>query len=454
LRYLPHTPGEIDAMLAAIDVPSIDTLFDAIPREARLGRALAIEPSLDEARLMDHMDALAQKSSAARALSFAGAGIYEHHVPPAVDQLLLRGEFYTAYTPYQAEVAQGTLQAIFEFQTIVSELFGMPVANASMYDGASAAAEAVLMARRLTKRSRVLVSAGVHPEYTETIRTYVRGLPGGAEQIETLAMAADGGADLAAAERALAQRDKGDVACVLVGYPNFFGCVQDLRALADKAHAHGALLVTATAEPYAMALLEPPGKLGADIAVGEGQALGLPPQNGGPGCGLFACQGAREFLQNIPGRLCGETVDKNGQRGYVLTLSTREQHIRRDRATSNICTNHALCALAITIRACLLGKQGFIEVAKQCLAKSEYLKGALVRSGSWELPYATPTFNEFVARRKSGPVAPLLAKLASEGIIAGVDLSRFDRARDRELLICATERHSRADLDRLVAALG
>ncbi len=450
MRYLPHTPGEIDAMLASIGAPSLDALFDSIPADVRLGRALAIEPSLDEARLMDHMDGLAQKSSAARALSFAGAGIYDHHVPPAVDQLLLRGEFYTAYTPYQAEVAQGTLQAIFEFQTIVSELFGMPIANASMYDGASAAAEAVLMARRLTKRSRVLVSAGVHPEYAETIRTYVRGLPGGAEQIETLAMAKDGGADLAALDAALA---KDDVACVVIGYPNFFGCVQDVKAIADRAHAHGALLVTATAEPYAMALLEPPGKLGADIAVGEGQPLGLPPQNGGPGCGLFACQGAREFLQSIPGRLCGETVDKNGQRGYVLTLSTREQHIRRDRATSNICTNHALCALAITIRACLLGKQGFVEVAKQCLAKSEYLKSALVRSGAWELPYAAPTFNEFVARRKSGPVAPLVAKLAHDGIIAGVDLSRFDRARDRDLLVCATERHSRADLDRLVAAL-
>jgi glycine dehydrogenase subunit 1 len=451
VRYLPHTSGEIDAMLASIGVSSIDALFDVIPSDARLARPLAIEPSLDESRLMDHLDALATKNSAARALSFIGGGIYDHHVPPAVDQLLLRSEFYTAYTPYQAEVAQGTLQAIFEFQTVVSELYGMPVANASMYDGASAAAEAVLMARRLTKRTHALVSAGVHPEYAETIRTYVRGLPQGADAIETLPLGKDGGIDLAALDRALAKSE--DVACVVVGYPNFYGCVQDVKAIADRAHAHGALLITANAEPYAMALLEPPGNQGADIAVGEGQALGLPPQAGGPGCGLFACRDAREFMQNIPGRLCGETVDKNGQRGYVLTLSTREQHIRRDRATSNICTNHALCALAITIRACLLGKRGFVEVANQCLAKSEYLKGALVASGAWELPYSAPTFNEFVVRSKRGPVAPLVARAAKDGILAGIDLSRFDRARDRDLLVTVTERHARADLDRLVAAL-
>jgi glycine dehydrogenase subunit 1 len=451
VRYLPHTPGEIDAMLAAIGVPSIDTLFEVIPSDVRLGRPLAIEPSLDESRLMDHLDALAHKNTAARAISFVGGGIYDHHVPPAVDQLLLRSEFYTAYTPYQAEVAQGTLQAIFEFQTIVSELYGLPVANASMYDGASAAAEAVLMARRLTKRTHALVSAGVHPEYAETIRTYVRGLPRGADAIETVPLAKDGGVDLAALEQALKKSE--DVACIVLGYPNFYGCVQDVKAVAALAHAHGALLITANAEPYAMALLEPPGAQGADIAVGEGQALGLSPQAGGPGCGLFACRDAREFMQNIPGRLCGETVDKNGQRGYVLTLSTREQHIRRDRATSNICTNHALCALAITIRACLLGKRGFVEVAEQCLAKSEYLKAALVATGAWEVPYSTPTFNEFVVRHKRGAVAPLVAAAAKNGILAGIDLSRFDRTHDRDLLVCVTERHARADLDRLVAAL-
>jgi glycine dehydrogenase subunit 1 len=447
MRYLPHTPEEVTEMLAAIGVPSIDALFDPIPKDVQLKRPLAIDPGLDEARLMAEVEGLAYENTATRALSFLGAGLYDHHVPPAVDQLLLRGEFYTAYTPYQAEVAQGTLQAIFEFQTIVCELFSMPVANASMYDGASAAAEAVLMARRLTKRTHVLVSTGVHPEYTETIKTYVRGLPGGSAQIEDLPLGAHGGVDLTALKAKLRE----EVACVVVGYPNFYGCLDDLKAIADLAHEAGALLVTATAEPYALALAEAPGKLGADIAVGEGQPIALPPQNGGPGVGLFACKGGRDFMQNIPGRLCGETVDKNGKRGYVLTLSTREQHIRRDRATSNICTNHSLCALALTIRMCLLGKQGFVEAAKHCLAKSEYLKAGL--SKSWELPYSAPTFNEFMVRSKKGPVKPLVDKLAGEGVLAGVPLARFDAARDRDLLIAVTERHSKADLDMLIRSL-
>jgi glycine dehydrogenase subunit 1 len=437
-------------MLVAIGVRSIDDLFDVIPKDVRLERPLAITSAMDEARLMAHLSDLAAKNTGAGLLSFLGGGTYDHHVPPAVDQLLLRGEFYTAYTPYQAEVAQGTLQAIFEFQTIVADIFGMPVANASMYDGASAAAEAVLMARRLTKRSHVLVSEGVHPEYLATVRTYVQGLPGGSAQIETVPLASDGGADPVALRGLLA---KGDTACIVVGYPNFFGGVNDVRTLADLAHAHDTLLVTATAEPYALALIEPPGELGADIAIGEGQPLGLPAQYGGPGCGLFACKDTREFLAQLPGRLCGETVDKNGIRGYVLTLATREQHIRRERATSNICTNHALCALAITIRTCLLGRKGFVDVAEQCLAKAEYLKHRMVASGVWELPYPIPTFNEFVVRSRRGSVKPLVEKLAADGILAGIELSRWIPVRDRDLLVCVTERHSRGDLDRLVTAL-
>jgi glycine dehydrogenase subunit 1 len=450
MRYLPHTPEEIQEMLGAIGVSSIDDLFESIPEAAQLERPLAIASAMDEASLMAHLSDLATRNTGASFLSFLGGGIYDHHVPPAVDQLLLRGEFYTAYTPYQAEVAQGTLQAIFEFQTIVTTIFGLPVANASMYDGASAAAEAVLMAQRLTKRSHVLVSEGVHPEYLETIRTYVQGLPGGSAQIETVPLASNGGADPVALRGLLS---KGDTACVVVGYPNFFGCVNDVRMLAHLAHDCGALLVTATAEPYALALIEPPGALGADIAVGEGQPLGLPAQYGGPGCGLFACKDTREFLAQLPGRLCGETVDKNGVRGYVLTLATREQHIRRERATSNICTNHALCALAITIRTCLLGRKGFIRVAEQCLAKTEYLKQRMVASGAWELPYSIATFNEFVARSRRGPVKPLVERLLAERILAGVELSRWSPARDRDLLVCVTERHSRSDLERLAIAL-
>jgi glycine dehydrogenase subunit 1 len=450
MRYLPHTPDDIATMLEAIGAPSIDTLFEPIPAEVRLGRPLAIPSAMDEASVMAHMGDLAGKNPASAMLSFLGAGIYDHHIPPAVDQLLLRSELYTAYTPYQAEVAQGTLQAIFEYQTVVSEILGLPLANASMYDGASATAEAVLMSRRLTKRSRALLCAGLHPEYAETVRTYVRGLPGGASLIETLAIGSDGAIDLADVDARL----KGEpVACVVIGYPNFLGAVGDLRALVEKAHAAGALVVTATMDPYALALLESPGAAGADIAVAEGQALGVPPQNGGPGCGMFACRDGRDYYQQIPGRLCGETVDKRGERGYVLTLSTREQHIRRERATSNICTNHALIALAITIRTSLLGKQGFVAVAEQCLSKAEYAKKALAATRAWELPYSAPTFAEFVARRKAGPVAPALEQAAKQGVLAGVDLGRFDPKWSRDLLVSVTERHSKADIDRLVAVL-
>ncbi len=448
MRYLPHTPEQIESMLKRIGVPSIDALFAPIPESVRMKEPLGIGPGLDEQRLMAHLESLADRNTGTRALSFLGGGMYDHHIPPLVDQLLLRGEFYTAYTPYQAEVAQGTLQAIFEFQTIVSELFGLPVANASMYDASSAAAEAILMARRLTKKHRILVSAGLHPEDLEVMHAYLQGLPGGLEAIDVVPLAADGTtAPIVIGE---------DVAAVVVGYPNFYGVVEDVKKLADSAHAKGALLVTVTHEAYALAVIESPGALGVDIAVGEGQSVALPPQGGGPGVGLFACRDARDYLQQIPGRLCGETVDKHGERGYVLTLSTREQHIRRDRATSNICTNHSLCALAMAIRMSLLGKVGFVQVAEQCLAKAEHLKQALVATGKWELPYSGLTFNEFVIRSKSSAVAPLLKKLEGDGIIAGVPLSRFaaTKSADRDVLVAVTEKHSRADLDRLVSALG
>ncbi len=448
MRYLPHTATEVASMLKTIGVPTIDALFDAIPKSVRLGRPLELPNGIDEITLMRELDDLAQRNRASSMLSFLGGGIYDHHIPPAADQLLLRGEFYTAYTPYQAEVAQGTLQAVFEYQTIVAELFGMPAANASMYDGATAAVEAVLMARRLTKRNGVAVSAGVHPETIATLKTYVRSLPGGVEAIETAPLGHDGCLD-----SAWSPKNWSDIACVVVGYPNVFGCIGDLTPIVRAAHEHGALVVTVCADPYAMALLKPPGELDVDIAVGEGQPLGVSMQYGGPGCGLFACRDSRAFLQNIPGRIVGETVDADGQRGYVLTLSTREQHIRRERATSNICTNHSLCALAIAIRMSMLGKRGFVEVAEQCLAKTEYLKRELVKTGAWELPYSAPTFNEFVIKSKRGPVAPTLKNLENEGILAGIPLSRWFPNRDRELLIAVTERHTRADLDKLVAQL-
>src|SRR6478752_4431211 len=393
MRYLPHTPEDITAMLGAIGKPSIDELFQSIPEAARFNGTLALEPSLGEAALMRHMKELARKNSGAELLSFLGAGMYAHHIPPAVDQLLLRSEFYTSYTPYQPEVAQGTLQAIWEYQTIVSELYGLPLSNASLYDGASATAEAALMACRLTKRGKVLLSGCVHPDYRRTTVTYLAGR----SDMSTLELGigADGAADLAQVTAAL----DGDVAALVVGYPGFYGALPDLAALAKLCHDKGALLVAAISEPYALSVAEAPGALGADIAVGEGQPLACPPQFGGPGVGLFACRDDRQYLQQLPGRICGETVDHDGERGFVLTLSTREQHIRRERATSNICTNQGLLALSLAIRSSLLGKAGFVETGKQCLAKARYLRSQILELPGYRSAFApAPFFNEFAVQ--------------------------------------------------------
>jgi glycine dehydrogenase subunit 1 len=447
MRYLPHTPEDITAMLEAIGKPSLDDLFHSIPEAARFSGALALEPALGEAALMRHLKELSQKNVGAPLLSFLGAGMYAHHIPPAVDQLLLRSEFYTSYTPYQPEVAQGTLQAIWEFQTIVSEIYGLPLSNASLYDGASAAAEAALMACRLTRRGKIVLCHSVHPDYRAVTATYLAGR----DDMSCLEVpfGEDGAPDLAAITRAI----DGDTAGVIVGYPSFVGPLSDLRALATLAHGHGALLVTATSEPYALALSESPGALGADIAVGEGQALACPPQFGGPGVGLFACRDERQFLQQMPGRICGETLDANGERGFVLTLSTREQHIRRERATSNICTNQGLLALSLAIRMSILGKSGFIETARQCLAKAHYLHDRLIALPGYSNGFrAAPFFNEFALRVERGSAAELCQRLEAQGLIAGFDLGRVDPKLSDRLLIAVTEQHRREDLDRLISA--
>jgi glycine dehydrogenase subunit 1 len=433
-------------MLARIGAPSLDALFDTIPADRRYPGPLPIEPSLDEASLMRHLGELAAKNRGAEMLSFLGAGAYAHHIPPAVDQLLLRSEFYTAYTPYQPELSQGTLQAIFEFQTLVCELFGMEVANASMYDGASAAAEAALMAGRITRRSRVLASAGLHPHVIETIRGYLVGLGESAELV-VVPLDETGRTSAEALERELDER----TAAVLLGYPNFYGVVEDLRAAKASAETKGALLVSVTLEPYALSLIEAPGAMGADIAVGEGQGLAVPPQYGGPGVGLFACKS--EHLRQIPGRLCGETVDQEGKRGFVLTLSTREQHIRRERATSNICTNHGLIALSMVMRAAMLGRRGFEEAGRRCLASAEYLKARLGALPGVSIPAYGPTFNEFVVRFDGETAASVLARLEDRGILGGLDLGRFDGARAHEVLVAVTELHRKEDLERLVEAI-
>jgi glycine dehydrogenase subunit 1 len=447
MRYVPHTPEEIAEMLRVIGKGSIDELFETIPPEARLTRPLAVPPALDEPALMRHLRALSERNSGTRMLSFLGGGIYDHHIPPAVDQLLLRSEFYTSYTPYQPEVSQGTLQAIWEFQTIVSELFGLPLANASLYDGASATAEAALMACRLTKRGKVLVSGCVHPDARSTTKTYLSGRSD--QTYLELSIGPNGGAHPGAVERALDDQ----TAALVVGYPSFFGGLCDLRPLAEMAHRRGALLVAEVSDPYALAIAEAPGALGADIAVGEGQPLACPPQLGGPGVGLFACHGDRNYLQQLPGRVCGETVDVRGERGYVLTLSTREQHIRRERATSNICTNQGLLALSLTIRTTLLGRRGFVEVAERCLAKTNYLRERVLALPGYAPGFeAAPFFNEF-AVRVPGSAKAVSEKLEADAIIAGLDLGRVDPGLADRLLIAVTEKHRREDLDRLVAAL-
>jgi glycine dehydrogenase subunit 1 len=403
MRYLPHTEVEIRQMLERIGVASIDELFKPIPEAHSFKGLMQMEPSLDEPRLMAHLNELAAKNTGARALSFLGAGMYDHHIPPALDQLLMRSEFYTAYTPYQAELSQGTLQAIFEFQTTVCELLGMEVANASMYDGASAAAEAGLMARRATRRTHLVVSGAIHPHYLETIRAYLHGLDG-TPDMDVAPVLPNGRTDM----DAVAALTRDDTAAVVLGYPNFFGCVEDVATARAITTAKKAMLITATAEVYALALLESPGALGADIAVAEGQSLAVPAQFGGPGVGLFSCR--QDLVRQMPGRLVGETLDADGQRGYVLTLSTREQHIRRERATSNICTNHGLIALALTMRTALLGRSGFDQAARLCLSSAEYLKTRLAALPGVSLPFSAPTFNEFVVRLERVTAAAVVAE--------------------------------------------
>ncbi len=446
MRYLPHTDEEIRAMLDRIGVERMDDLFAAIPETHLLHRPLDLEPSLDEPRLMAHLSALADANPGVGMLSFLGAGMYRHHVPPAVDQLLQRSEFYTAYTPYQAELSQGTLQAIFEFQTIVCELLGTDVANASMYDGASAAAEAVLMARRIKRRTRIVVSEGLHPEYLDTIRTYVRGLDDD-HSIVLAPLGADGRTDWSATQRLMNDQ----TAALVVAYPNFLGCIEDLNAARMLADHSDALLITATAEPYALSVLRSPGACGADICVGEGQALAVPPQYGGPGVGLFGA--SQQFVRQMPGRLVGRTVDAEGAPGYVLTLSTREQHIRREKATSNICTNHGLIALAMAIRTALLGRRGFEQAGRRCMNAAQYLRAGIERLDGFEVPYAAPVFNELVIRSRGADAAEWVERLGEQRIIPGVDLGRFREEWRKDLLVAVTELHRREDVDRLLDAL-
>lgn len=444
MRYLPHTDADIERMLGVIGMPSIAELFRAlIPDGVRLDRPLDLPAALDEPTLKMHLHALAARNAApgfGGPLAFLGAGLHPHAVPAAVDMLLQRSEFYTSYTPYQPEVSQGTLQAIFEFQTMVAELTGLDIANASMYDGATACAEAVLMARRVTGRNRTLFMGGKHPEYLEVAKTYLAALPGRVQVLPRDPIT--GATDLAHVEAALGD----DVACVVVQNPNFYGTVVDVTPLAEAAHRHGAMCVVVTTDPLFYAVGQAPGTAGADIAVAEGIGLALGSSFGGPGVGLFAARAPH--VRQMPGRLVGETVDKEGRRGYVLTLSTREQHIRREKATSNICTNQGLVALAFTIHMALLGKTGLAQLARLVYSKTAYLRDRLEK----RLAYSkAPFFSEVCIR--VGDAQAVVDRALAQGVIPGVPLGRFDEA-DRELLLIGvSEMHRKEDLDRLVSVL-
>ncbi|HEX3016064.1 MAG TPA: aminomethyl-transferring glycine dehydrogenase subunit GcvPA [Desulfobacteria bacterium] len=442
MRFAPNSDQECQAMLARIGANDLAELFKDIPENVRLSRPLALPHGISEQELVRHLQGLAARNAnLGEYLSFLGAGAYEHYIPSLVNQLLLRSEFYTAYTPYQPEISQGTLTAIYEFQSMVCELTGMDVANASMYDGASALAEASRMACSLTRRHQVIVSRTVHPEYREVIRTYLAGC--GVEILEIPYAA--GITDLASLEGLVS----GKTAAVLVQNPNFFGAVEDGTKLAELTHAAGALLVVA-ANPVSLGLLKPPGAYGADIVAGEGQPFGNPISYGGPFLGFLACR--EKYLRRLPGRIVGATTDSEGRRAFVLTLQAREQHIRREKATSNICSNEALCALAFTMHLSALGKQGISELANLNLQKSHYAAAEISRLPGFELAFATPFFNEFVIRTERKP-AVIQAELQKDRILAGLDLARFFPELNNHLLICVTETKTKADIDRLVAGL-
>lgn len=432
MRYHPHTPDEVREMLAAAGAETLEDLFRSIPEGLRLRRPLDVPRALDEIALFAEMRRLAARNETDHP-PFVGAGAYPHHVPPVVDQLLLRGEFFTAYTPYQPEVSQGTLQALFEWQTFVCLLTGLDVANASMYDGASATAEAALMAARVTDRKKIVISAAVHPEYRRVLRTYLASTH---DEIVTVPYGDDGRTDLAALARAVDDQ----TAAVILGYPNFFGVVDAVGEASALARKAGALSVAVTTEAVALGLLKGPGELGADVAVGTFQSFGNALNFGGPAPGFFATRQGN--VRQMPGRLCGATVDKHGRRGFVLTLSTREQHIRRERATSNICTNAGLCALAATIHLALLGRRGLADLARVNYTRARLLRDAMKRAG-FGLRFAGPTFNEMAFEVSDAEA--VVGRLAKRGLAAGAPLARWyrDDPRMKGALLCvATELHA------------
>jgi glycine dehydrogenase subunit 1 len=447
VAYLYNTPQQQREMLATIGVGSIAELFEQVPENLRLRRPLDLPPALTEIELENHLRELAAKNTTKKTgVCFLGGGSYDHFIPSAIDAVASRSEFYTAYTPYQAEASQGTLQAFFEYQSLICQLTGMDVSNASLYEGGTAVSEAVFMAMRVTDRhSKVVILGSVHPEYRQVCETYLRQV-----NCELVVVPVpDGIADVAAVRQVLDDR----TACLVIQQPNFFGCLEQTRELTDAARKVGALSVVSF-DPISLGLLARPGEYGADIAVAEGQALGIPMQYGGPYLGILACR--QEFVRKMPGRLIGETVDREGQRCYVLNLQAREQHIRREKATSNICTNQGLMALRATVYLSLLGPTGLREVAELCTRKAHYAAERLSKVPGIELAFRQPFFKEFALRCRAG-VDPILKKARAAGFDIGPDLKRFRNSgvssAENCLLIAVTEQRSRTEIDKLAEAL-
>ena len=440
MRYLPKSPAERQEMLAAIGVKSVEELFISIPEQYRLKKPLNLPGPLSEAEVIRYFEERAAENSVGYT-SFLGAGVYSHLRSVVTDALLQRGEFLTSYTPYQAEITQGTLQAIFEFQTLMCQLTGQEVANASMYDGSTATTEAVLMAERITGRSRVLVARSLHPEYRDVLRTYAKnsGLT-----VDEIPFTASGTLDVAAAEAAL----KDDICAVVVQSPNFFGAIESLGPLAETAHAVGALLVVAVTEALSHAVLKPPSD--ADIVALEGQSFGLAPSYGGPFVGVVASRD--KFVRQMPGRLAGQTTDQEGRRGFVLTLAAREQHIRREKATSNICTNQALCALAATMHLTLLGKEGIREMAEQNVAKARFALSELEKLPGVKRTFSAPFFNEFTVEFPRS-VKMVNAELLKSKIIGPFVLGSAYPELTKHALVCVTETTTRTQIEKFVASV-
>ena len=443
MKYIPATPAERRRMLRSIGVRSVDDLFRDVPEEVRLRGPLALPPAMSDPDLLAHMRRLASRNADCDRLPcFLGAGAYDHFVPSTVPHLALKPEFLTAYTPYQAEMMQGELQAIFEYQTLMCELTAMAVANASMYDGASATGEAASMAADLTKRTKILVSTAVHPEYRQVLRTFTSHL-----RLTVLDLPAEDGVTRPEAVEAAVTDD---TAALIIQSPNFFGCLEDGKALAAIAHARGALLVVAIADPISLGLLQPPGEYDADIVTGEGQPLGNALNFGGPYLGMIATREA--FVRRLPGRLVGRTVDTEGRPGYVLTLQTREQHIRRARATSNICTNESLNALIAAVYLSTLGRAGIQHVAELNARKAHYARERIASLPGYRIAFDAPTFNEFVVRCPVNP-EEINRRLLRHGILGGLPLGRFYPDLGDGWLVCVTESRTREEIDRLVGYL-